>query len=171
MSGHRPKVKRKLLNDLEKGELDNSNQQKQKRSKTDSKSKKMVEKSPKQHKSKTTQRGKKIKLNQRNKLISVNNNAIAIPTKVVPIIQMRRMKAKELNKDSVVNSNITTKSLMQSDKDKLNNIDLLTTREITDGDNLDVDDTIYNDGVELTIQGSDLEDDFPENDRVTLEKY
>ena len=65
---------------------------------------------------------------------------------LVPIIQTQGMKAKEK----------LSKEALATELAELNAIDKLTSDEIADGDE------ICNDGVQLSVQGSDFEDDFPE---------
>ena len=73
-----------------------------------------------------------------------------------PIIQTRGMKKQ--NKGSIsLDHNKSTELNIQGELNKLNEIDNLTSSEIVDGERV-----LEDDGVELLINGSDLEDDFPE---------
>ena len=77
-------------------------------------------------------------------------------TKIVPIIQTRGMKAKEKI------CSLTNKE-KESELKKLNQIDQLLPHEIAGGDvSSDEEGEICNDGVELSINGSELDEEFPE---------
>ena len=80
---------------------------------------------------------------------------------ITPIIQTRGMKAKAQkgkNNDQIVKENVLTcVDIAHFDK-----IDTLTSREIADGK-----DEVYHDGIELSIQGSDIDEDFPVPDNNT----
>ena len=88
-----------------------------------------------------------------------------VKRKVTPIIQTRGMKAKakkfgrskagKTAKAAAIAK--TTTIISQKDLDKFNNFDALSSREILGGDDHD-DDGVYHDGVELSIQGSDIEE-------------
>ena len=76
-------------------------------------------------------------------------------TKVIPIIQTHGMKAKNAK-----NALDTQKEILN-----LNRIDHLSSVEFVDGENALNDDTVVDhDGVELSIDGSDLDEQFPENE-------
>ena len=77
----------------------------------------------------------------------------------VPIIQTRAMKAKETTTLNYVESDQVT----ESDIDDFNKIDALTSTEIENGNQvIDDGDVPMGDGVDLSINGSDLETEFPE---------
>ena len=93
--------------------------------------------------------------------------------KLVPIIQTRSMKAKqfapELNQDKGKETTKGSKSrkyrktkLSNREYEDLNKIDLLTSKEIVDGELVVNED--LGDGVDLSIDGSDLEENFPDTD-------
>ena len=75
---------------------------------------------------------------------------------ITPIIQTRGMKARAAQKgendDKVINKNVLTRA----DITHFDKIDTLTSREIADGE-----DKVYHDGIKLSIQGSDIDEDFP----------
>ena len=73
-----------------------------------------------------------------------------------PIIQTRGMK-KLANDVKRKRKNKEIELDLQNEIQKLNEIDNLTSSEIADGDK-----AFEDNGVELSINGSDLEDDFPE---------
>ena len=90
--------------------------------------------------------------------------------KITPIIQTRAMKEKaavKVKTKTPVVSNLNKLSDEAIDTGKelafLNRIDTLTSDEIVGGNvESDDDEGVYHDGVELSIQGSDVDDDFPE---------
>ena len=85
------------------------------------------------------------------------NKTLSVGTKVVPIIKTRGMKRKE--KDQINK---------QNERQILNEIDTMKPFEIAGGD---TDNEIDHDGIELSVNGSDIED-FPEDsqwgDNTTL---
>ena len=89
------------------------------------------------------------------KVKSIKSNGNKRYKKVTPIIQTRGMKAKAKQANLIKNKKVI---VTQADLHKLNDIDKLSYREFADGD----ENGIYHNGVELSIQGSDIEDDFPE---------
>ena len=73
----------------------------------------------------------------------------------ISIIQTRGMKAKNLGKS---NKDIEDEIVL------LNNIDKLTQSEILDGDRVvNGEDGSIGDGVDLSIDGAELDEDFPES--------
>ena len=89
----------------------------------------------------------------RTNLVPAEKKVCSVKT-IVPIIQTRAMKAKV----SKVNS---------EEEETFNNIDKLTSSEISDGDSVIDDHThVINDGVELSVMGSDIDTDFPEVDET-----
>ena len=176
MSKIKPKVKRKLIDDL--AEAGPSNEQSKKKKSVEnadsgeeepksgiSIKSKLNKKAPKQCRNKSLQ-DLKHKNNSavpdcRNSQNSndsdldltksqTNKSKKAKPLKVVPIIQTRGMKAK-------LNNNSDKRIVTREDLANLDKIDKLTVDEIAGGD-----DKIHHDGIKLSINGSDTEDDFPE---------
>ena len=84
--------------------------------------------------------------------IAGNANNKKIP-KVIPIIQTRGMKAKIADRADQINK--------QQELEYFNGIDTMTSVEIVGGENTDNLSNIDHDGVELSVQGSDIED-FPD---------
>ena len=82
-----------------------------------------------------------------NKNFEGRSRSIAVKSKVIPIIQTRGMKAKQGEKG---------KNITQKEINKLLAIDDLNPAELFAGEE------ICNDGVEITVPGSDL-DDFPDD--------
>ena len=69
------------------------------------------------------------------------------------------MKAKEINQSLFTD---TEGIVTQQDIENFDKIDKLTLNEFVDGEQVLDDSDIYNDGVELSIQGSDIEEEFPD---------
>ena len=104
----------------------------------------------------------KLKIQVKAKPKTLNRSSSSGKTKtppVIPIIQTRKMKANALK-----NSFQSAPLISQNEIDKIVSIDKLASSEIADGDRvLNDSDNIFHDGVEITILGSDIEDDeFPE---------
>ena len=173
------KTKRRLLDDLEEAGPSN----------VDSKKAKMVESNnqSKNKNNKDDKTGKTITKVNRTTTICNNNNAIPsngsnltknsknvgsknskksngtssqklVPIgrssqkQIVPIIQTRRMKALGINKSGT------------NEISKLNKIDTLSSNEITDGDvATDGNGVVDHEGIEVTIPGSDIDDEFPDD--------
>ena len=98
-----------------------------------------------------------------------SNGTDRLKNKVVPIIQTRGMKAK-FAKNAIEKQTQPSRKQQMVDfvnkKDKLSNIDNLTSTEFADGDSI-LDGDISNDGVELSINGLDIDEDFPETENNT----
>ena len=185
-----PKAKRHLLDDLEGGpssankksktqKLDKNGHLSQNKSKTstnkavnpESKGKKnftMLKKGNKKLPAPTKGKINKAKLACQNNNATVKGRSRANlgltdeVRKVVPIIQTRGMKAKAAK----INNNIVEMPrkvvVTQKEVNQLDSIDKLTSNEIVDGDPI-VEDEVCHDGVELSINGSDIDEDFPED--------
>ena len=192
MSNQNNKVKRHLIDDMEAHSSDNA---KKKKSSTRSQEQPLLPGSKQQStktnrlNSKGKRQTKAVKNAVKKKLKGKNNNAVPEQSKTqqnktgkivkngksknsigskanfVPIIQTRRMK----------NNSIKSKILNDTEeREFLNKIDTLSSAEVatgnlTDNEDQTMDETdISHDGVELSIQGSDIdEDNFPDADAVT----
>ena len=85
---------------------------------------------------------------------------------LIPIIQTRSMKAKSFSKDKKGDKREKLSVKLSDKLERLNNIDILSPIEIADGEKALVSgsetESVCNDGVEISINGSDDEDEFPE---------
>ena len=93
-----------------------------------------------------------------NAVPSTNGKINGVP-KMIPIIQTRGMKAKELN--NTVTKNARSETVTQADIHDLSKIDNLTINEILGGE--EDAGNISHDGVELYVQRSDDEGEFPDD--------
>ena len=95
----------------------------------------------------STQRSKIFDRSKSSKTNFKNNRDVK---KITPIIETRGMKARKV--------------LASSEFQELNKIDSLTNREILDGDSALDPEEICHDGVEISINGSDVDEFLEEND-------
>ena len=94
---------------------------------------------------------------------------LSIATKLVPIIQTRRMKQKAKDNVEQTTQNVDqtfqiVEDDLQAEINRFNSIDTLSSKEISDGDKT-ANDVVDHDGVELSVNGSD--DEFAAEEGAT----
>ena len=120
----------------------------------------------------------------RSSAMTVQSEGCGLLRKVIPIIQTRGMKAREfalkqsnlvkpkskvkVKTDKVQMNKVNKVQISQDEINRLDLIDQLTADEIAGGDSeneLAEVNEICHDGIELSINSSDIDEDFPEDDR------